>query len=35
MSSSNATETTVPIGASAKNYICEDNFVRFLIIPIE
>ena len=30
-----ATEITVLIGASAKNYICEDDLVRFLTIPIE
>lgn len=30
-----ATEMTVLIGASASNYICEDNTVRFLTIPIE
>lgn len=30
-----ATEITVLIGASAKNYICEDDYVRFLTIPIQ
>lgn len=29
-----ASELTVYIGASAKNYICEDGTVRFLTIPI-
>lgn len=32
---SSATELNIYIGASAKNYVCEDNTVRFLTIPIE